>query len=93
MHYLSILLKKLFSLIYYFLSHFVCDYTVSPRKKRAPTKCVPFYKFCFEEGCYIQIIKIPHLLASTYKEHVDSFVVMTSNVHVDERPLLQLFFF
>ena len=30
--------------------------TVCPRKKWAPTNVVPSYKFCFENGSYIQII-------------------------------------
>ena len=54
---------------------------------------VPSYKFCFEEGLYIEIILMP----STFCYHFpktwihDSVVVMTSNVNFDERPILQLF--
>ena len=41
--------------------------TVCPRKKWAPTDVVPSYKFCFEEGSYIQIILLPQFLPTTAK--------------------------
>ena len=35
------------------------------QKKQALTNGVPSYKFCFEEGCYNQIIEMSQVLATT----------------------------
>ena len=35
------------------------------QKKQVQENGVPYYKFCFEEGCYILIIQMPQLLATT----------------------------
>ena len=65
--------------------------TGCPRKVD-PTNGVPSYKFCFRKGSYNQVIKMPQLSATTCQTRGfiwwDSFVVMTSNVNFNTRPIL-----
>ena len=69
-------------------------YCVS-QKKQAPTHGMPSYELCFEEACHKYL---NNLSATTFRYHLpkrgfiwwDSFVVTTSNVKFDARPILQL---